>query len=149
MYPTPVWYRKFLTNWITATEHASHVTLSIIKLLSRIVKPSGKSKEMSISDHSYGITNDPLTHFAVAFCGLVHDADHPGKLIQWKYNETKRFIPPILKKKHLISVRLEYFSRSTKSAICERRSNPWIPFRRTERCGTKFVKTVLWFIKNG
>ena len=33
---------------------------------------------MSLNDHSYGITNDPLTHFAVAFCGLIHDADHPG-----------------------------------------------------------------------
>lgn len=61
-------------------EHASHVTLSILKLLSRIVKPSrlDKSYDNACSnDHSYGITNDPLTHFAVAFCGLIHD----GKLI--------------------------------------------------------------------
>lgn len=81
-------------------EHASHVTLSILKLLSRIVKPSDndKGENCSLNDHSYGITNDPLTHFAVAFCGLIHDgkvyclmepvphlknswryvADHPG-----------------------------------------------------------------------
>ncbi|CAB9508024.1 Receptor-type guanylate cyclase gcy [Seminavis robusta] len=62
-------------------EHASHVTLSIIKLLSRIVKPSERelaTSDLSLHDHSYGITSDPLTHFAVAFCGLIHDADHPG-----------------------------------------------------------------------
>ena len=51
------------------------MTQSIIKLLSRIVKPSEayKSKEMSLNDHSYGITNDPLSHFALAFCGIIHD----------------------------------------------------------------------------
>ncbi|KAL3912259.1 MAG: hypothetical protein SGILL_006953 [Bacillariaceae sp.] len=58
-------------------EHASHVTMSILKLLSRIVKPSSQEAG-NLSDHSYGITADPLTHFACAFCGLIHDADHPG-----------------------------------------------------------------------
>ncbi|KAL3920422.1 MAG: hypothetical protein SGILL_003274, partial [Bacillariaceae sp.] len=58
-------------------EHASHVTMSILKLLSRIVRPSGD--EMGdLADHSYGITADPLTHFACAFIGLIHDANHPG-----------------------------------------------------------------------
>lgn len=56
-------------------EHASHVTMSILKLLSRIVKPSDndKGENFSLHDFSYGITHDPLTHFAVAFCGLIHD----------------------------------------------------------------------------
>ncbi|KAG7341727.1 adenylate/guanylate cyclase with integral membrane sensor [Nitzschia inconspicua] len=58
-------------------EHASHVTMSILKLLSRIVQPSGDDFN-NVADHSYGITADPLTHFACAFCGLIHDADHPG-----------------------------------------------------------------------
>jgi 3'5'-cyclic nucleotide phosphodiesterase len=62
-------------------EHASHVTMSIVKLLSRIVKPSDRERgaaESSLHDRSYGITSDPLTQFACAFCGLIHDADHPG-----------------------------------------------------------------------
>ena len=61
-------------------EHASHVTMSILKLLSRIVKPSqrDRSSQLSLEDFSYGITSDPLTHFAVAFVGLIHDMDHPG-----------------------------------------------------------------------
>jgi hypothetical protein len=56
--------------------------MSIIKLLSRIVKPSeqrrGGEAQTSLHDRSYGITSDPLTQFACAFCGLIHDAVHPG-----------------------------------------------------------------------
>lgn len=66
-------------------EHASHVTMSVVKLLSRIVAPSdieytedeiktGKS----LHDHTYGITSDPLTQFACVFSALIHDADHSG-----------------------------------------------------------------------
>jgi hypothetical protein len=29
-------------------------------------------------DSSFGLKNNPLTQFAVAFGALVHDADHPG-----------------------------------------------------------------------
>ena len=69
-------------HFLRTVEHASHVTMSILKLLSRIVKPSIRERQSSqiasLHDHSYGITSDPLTHFAVAFCGLIHDADHPG-----------------------------------------------------------------------
>ena len=72
-------------------EHASHVTMSVVKLLSRIVAPSDLSDEevdkkkkgnrVSISflhDHTYGITSDPLTQFACVLSALIHDADHPG-----------------------------------------------------------------------
>lgn len=52
-------------------EHASHVTLSIIKLLSRIVKPS--DQEDDELNTSYGITSDPLTQFACCFSSLIHD----------------------------------------------------------------------------
>ncbi|CAJ1930865.1 unnamed protein product [Cylindrotheca closterium] len=73
-------------------EHASHVTMSVIKLLSRIKAPSdlelmeghGGSDDISqdihahLHDHTYGITSDPLTQFACAFAALVHDVDHEG-----------------------------------------------------------------------
>ena len=51
-------------------EHASHVTMSVAKLLSRIVAPDLENSvaETNISstshDHTYGITSDPLTQFA-------------------------------------------------------------------------------------
>lgn len=65
-------------------EHVSHVTMSVVKLLSRIVAPdlSDKQKEAdshkTLHDHTYGITSDPLTQFAVVFSALIHDVDHTG-----------------------------------------------------------------------
>ena len=76
-------------------EHAAHVTMSVTKLLSRIVAPDEiiekdyvskhtRQKEekhlaSTLHDHTYGITSDPLTQFACVFSSLIHDADHPGK----------------------------------------------------------------------
>ena len=68
-------------------EHASHVTMSVVKLLSRMVAPPknkldfGSESNLMASeneDNSYGITSDPLTQFACVFSALIHDADHPG-----------------------------------------------------------------------
>jgi len=68
-------------------EHASHVIMSVIKLLSRIVAPQDlleddNQKEgnllAALHDHTYGITSDPLTQFACAFSALIHDVDHTG-----------------------------------------------------------------------
>ena len=66
-------------------EHASHVTMSVSKLLSRIVAPdisiedgSNNDVALTLHDHTYGITSDPLTQFACVFSALIHDADHPG-----------------------------------------------------------------------
>lgn len=71
-------------------EHASHVTMSVLKLLARIVAPSdddidtgmdtggNATTHKTLHDHTYGITSDPLTQFACAVAGLIHDVDHPG-----------------------------------------------------------------------
>eukprot|EP00934_Nitzschia_sp_Nitz4_P005403 Nitzschia sp. Nitz4//scaffold296_size27349//382//4345//NITZ4_008196-RA/size27349-snap-gene-0.39-mRNA-1//1//CDS//3329546261//5393//frame0 len=69
-------------------EHASHVVMSVIKLMSRIVAPEAvydennegplDNVEETLHDHTYGITSDPLTQFACAFSALIHDVDHRG-----------------------------------------------------------------------
>jgi len=63
-------------------EHASHVTMSVMKLLSRIVAPdvtnAPTDTDEALHDHTYGITSDPMTQFAVALSALIHDVDHPG-----------------------------------------------------------------------
>lgn len=67
-------------------EHASHVTMSVVKLLSRIVAPTDIHVEIApnkqvaalLHDHTYGITSDPLTQFACALSALIHDVDHMG-----------------------------------------------------------------------
>ena len=65
-------------------EHASHVTMSVSKLLSRIVAPtdldfqSNAAKKQTLHDHTYGITSDPLTQFACVLSALIHDVDHTG-----------------------------------------------------------------------
>jgi class 3 adenylate cyclase len=63
-------------------EHASHVTMSVVKLLSRIVAPDvdavNSDLDSTLHDYTYGITSDPLTQFACVFSALIHDVDHPG-----------------------------------------------------------------------
>jgi hypothetical protein len=69
-------------------QHASHVAMSVSKLLSRIINPSqqglsGNNESKAVSeaamhDHTFGITSDPLTAFAAFFAALIHDVDHFG-----------------------------------------------------------------------
>jgi 3'5'-cyclic nucleotide phosphodiesterase len=65
-------------------EHACHVTMSVNKLLSRVV-PSNVNSEMKRSDSgapNQSYTNeilDPLGQLATVFAAVIHDADHRGK----------------------------------------------------------------------
>lgn len=59
-------------------DHASHVMQSTSKLLSRIVAAKHIEEAEQLHDHTYGITSDPLTQFAIVFSSLIHDVDHRG-----------------------------------------------------------------------
>jgi class 3 adenylate cyclase len=81
---------KYHNNPFHNFEHASHVGMSVAKLMSRIVTPDHQAEAVvnksslvvtanqALHDHTYGITSDPLTQFACLFAALVHDVDHPG-----------------------------------------------------------------------
>jgi class 3 adenylate cyclase len=57
-------------------EHTSHVTMSVNKLMKRIVDQNGT--EADVSSKTFEISDDPLLHFAVVFSALVVDVDHCG-----------------------------------------------------------------------
>lgn len=68
-------------------EHASHVTMSVQKLLSRVVTPDAIDYDRmeyttkatsSLHEYTYGITSDPLTQFSIAFSAIIHDLAHQG-----------------------------------------------------------------------
>eukprot|EP00523_Entomoneis_sp_CCMP467_P001058 CAMPEP_0168743416 /NCGR_PEP_ID=MMETSP0724-20121128/13565_1 /TAXON_ID=265536 /ORGANISM="Amphiprora sp., Strain CCMP467" /LENGTH=1154 /DNA_ID=CAMNT_0008791045 /DNA_START=91 /DNA_END=3556 /DNA_ORIENTATION=+ len=83
-------------------EHASHVTMSVSKLLSRIVAPEinkdllgeGAIQEMILHDHTYGITSDPLTQFSVVLSALIHDVITEPNFLLVKEDESlaKKYI---------------------------------------------------------
>jgi hypothetical protein len=57
-------------------EHASHVTLSMEKMLSRVMEASKDRR--SVNRYQNDITSDRLAQFAVVFSALIHDVDHTG-----------------------------------------------------------------------
>jgi hypothetical protein len=70
-------------------EHACHVTMSVNKLLQRIVSPELSDDQMQQSKNdanflhnhlkqsTYGIYSDPIAQFAIVFSALIHDVDLP------------------------------------------------------------------------
>lgn len=72
-----------LLQYASDFEHASHVTLSVIKMLGRIVDPKAIAKKQNAENDDENelhnrIASDPLTQFACAFSSLIHDLDHQG-----------------------------------------------------------------------
>lgn len=59
-------------------EHASHVTLCANKLLNRLINSDEYDTEEELHNATFGISSDPLTHFAIVFAALIHDVDHTG-----------------------------------------------------------------------
>jgi hypothetical protein len=59
-------------------EHASHVTLCANKLLNRLINSDEYDSEEALHNATFGISSDPLTHFAIVFAALIHDVDHTG-----------------------------------------------------------------------
>lgn len=57
-------------------EHACHVSMSLVKLVSRVVGPGEESS--SVSNKCFGLSCDPLAQFASVFAAIVHDTQHPG-----------------------------------------------------------------------
>ena len=64
-------------------EHASHVVMSVNKLLQRVTTPNidlttSDNIDSDLHNYTYGITSDAITQFAVVFSALIHDVDHWG-----------------------------------------------------------------------
>jgi hypothetical protein len=76
----------YRNNPFHSFDHACHVTMSVSKLLKRIVSPDvgddmdDKREQLAthLHDYTHGINSDPLTIFAVVFSALIHDVDHRG-----------------------------------------------------------------------
>jgi hypothetical protein len=87
------------SNPFHCLQHASQVTMAVTKLLSRIVvrelddveehdgeDENESDEEVEVTDtiashlhnHTYGITSDPLTQFALVLSALIHAVDHRG-----------------------------------------------------------------------
>ena len=81
----------YLSNPFHNFEHACHVTMSVNKLLKRIVAPDLTSEQLELlkkgggqnfashlHDFTHGIVSDPMAAFAITFSAIIHDADHRG-----------------------------------------------------------------------
>jgi hypothetical protein len=73
--------QMYRDNPFHSFEHASHVTMSVCKLLSRVVTPESidykrmevtKQGEEELHKYTYGITSDPITQFACALFDWVN-----------------------------------------------------------------------------
>lgn len=68
-------------------EHACHVTMSVNKLLKRIISADtdeikqivdGENDAIRLNTYTYGLCNDHMASFAIVFSALIHDVDHKG-----------------------------------------------------------------------
>jgi 3'5'-cyclic nucleotide phosphodiesterase len=75
-------------------EHACHVTMSVDKLLKRIIsgdfiddqndpndllnEPSDRNRAIRVHNYTHGLCSDHVASFAIVFSALIHDVDHRG-----------------------------------------------------------------------
>jgi hypothetical protein len=77
-------------------EHASHVMMSVSKLLSRIVAPDDvlqgddehEKLAANLHDHTYGITSDPLTQFSVVLVSLGSHGEYSHCSFRFRLSPT-------------------------------------------------------------
>jgi hypothetical protein len=84
--------RSYRRNPFHNFEHACHVTMSVSKLLRRVVTPTAvtsKNDEVTskkqrqeiaaeIHNFTHGLTSDPIASCAIIFSAMIHDVDHQG-----------------------------------------------------------------------
>jgi hypothetical protein len=58
-------------------EHATHVAMSVSKLLKQLEVRDVDDDKID-PEYTYSMTSNPLSQFAQVFCALVHDVDHQG-----------------------------------------------------------------------
>jgi hypothetical protein len=58
-------------------EHATHVAMSVSKLLKQLEVRDVAEDEVD-PEYTYSMTSNPLSQFAQVFCALIHDVDHQG-----------------------------------------------------------------------
>lgn len=130
--------QSYRRNPFHSFDHASHVLMSVSKLLNRIVAPdvalpenvAGKSYDISVRemfhDHTYGITSDPLTQFACVFAALIHDVDHRGvpnaQLVKEEKDLAEKYGDKSTAEQHSVDVAWDLLMsenfKSLRSAIC-------------------------------
>ena len=113
-------------------EHASHVTQSVTKLLSRVVSPDvidygdlaykQKAASKDLHEYTYGITSDPIAQFAVAFAALIHDVDHKGvpnsQLIKENSDEAKIYKNKSVAEQHSVDISWELLMDGEYKDLC-------------------------------
>ncbi|CAB9498277.1 Receptor-type guanylate cyclase gcy [Seminavis robusta] len=80
----------YRNNSFHSFEHASHVLMSVDKMMTRILAPkeivSKKAEvgcdlqrvEAELHTATFGLTSEPMIQFACAYAALIHDLDHQG-----------------------------------------------------------------------
>jgi hypothetical protein len=65
------------------------------KLLNRLINSDEYESEEDLHNATFGISSDPLTHFAIVFSALIHDVDHTGlpnaQLVKDKHEVAVKF----------------------------------------------------------